>query len=170
MDDLTFKQTAALTFGVELELQLINTRDCDLTRGASDLLALVERKPHPGEIELEITESMLELSTSIHTRHGDLLDTIVNDGKIPDEDTFTTQIQEFADQFEISEHLRVEPSTHDTIEGHVEVIDGHMQRCRLRNGCVSWRGCIGRRRSIRCGCRFDRRRCDRLCGTWARGG
>ena len=54
MSDLAFKQTGALTFGVELELQLVNTRDCDLTRGASDLLAVVERKPHPGEIKPEI--------------------------------------------------------------------------------------------------------------------
>ena len=73
MSDLAFKQTGALTFGVELELQLVNTRDCDLTRGASDLLAVVERKPHPGEIKPEITESMIEISTSIHTRHGELL-------------------------------------------------------------------------------------------------
>jgi carboxylate-amine ligase len=73
MQDLTFAQSAPLTFGVELELQLVNTRDCDLTRGASDLLALVERKPHPGEIKPEITESMIELSTSVHTRHGELL-------------------------------------------------------------------------------------------------
>ena len=55
MQDLAFKQSAALTFGVELELQLINTRDCDLTRGASDLLPLVERMPHPGEVKPEIT-------------------------------------------------------------------------------------------------------------------
>jgi len=73
MQDLAFKQSAALTFGVELELQLINTRDCDLTRGASDLLALVERKPHPGEVKPEITESMIEISTSVHTRHCELL-------------------------------------------------------------------------------------------------
>jgi carboxylate-amine ligase len=73
MDALSFKQAAALTFGVELELQLVNTRDCDLTRGASDLLALVQRAPHPGEIKPEITESMIEISTSIHSRHGDLL-------------------------------------------------------------------------------------------------
>jgi len=74
MEELSFKQAAALTFGVELELQLVNTRDCDLTRGASDLLAVVERKPHPGEIKPEITESMIEISTAIHSRHGDLLD------------------------------------------------------------------------------------------------
>ncbi|TSA15500.1 MAG: glutamate--cysteine ligase [Betaproteobacteria bacterium] len=73
MENLVFGQSAPLTMGVELELQLVNTRDCDLTRGASDLLAVVERKPHPGEIKPEITESMLEMSTSIHTRHDELL-------------------------------------------------------------------------------------------------
>jgi carboxylate-amine ligase len=73
MGALSFKQAAALTFGVELELQLVNTRDCDLTRGASDLLAVVKRAPHPGEIKPEITESMIEISTSIHSRHGELL-------------------------------------------------------------------------------------------------
>ena len=73
MEDLVFKQSAALSLGVELELQLINTRDGDLTRGAPDLLALVERKAHPGEIKPEITESMIEISTSVHTRHGELL-------------------------------------------------------------------------------------------------
>ena len=73
MQDLAFKQSAPLTFGVELELQLVNTRDCDLTRGASDLLPLVERKPHPGEVKPEITESMIEICTSIHTRHREML-------------------------------------------------------------------------------------------------
>ncbi len=71
----------------------------------------------------DVTRYENELLEWFRTRHGDLLDTIVNEGKIPDEEAFTAQIQEFADQFEISEHLRVEPSTHDTIEGHVEVID-----------------------------------------------
>ena len=71
----------------------------------------------------DVTRFEAELVEWFRTRHGDLLDTIVSDGKIPDEDAFTAQIQEFADQFEISEHLRVEPSTHETIEGHVEVVD-----------------------------------------------
>ncbi|MFA9563187.1 MAG: F0F1 ATP synthase subunit alpha [Acidimicrobiales bacterium] len=71
----------------------------------------------------DVTRYENELLEWFRTRHGDLLDTIVDEGKIPDEDAFTAQIQEFADQFEISEHLRVEPSTHDTIEGHTEVVD-----------------------------------------------
>ena len=71
----------------------------------------------------DVTRYENELLEWFRTRHADLLDTIVEDGKIPDEDAFTAQIQEFADQFEISEHLRVEPSTHDTVEGHTEVVD-----------------------------------------------
>jgi len=70
---LVFRQSEALTVGVELELQLLNSRDCDLTRGASDLLALTSRSKHPGEIKPEMTESMIEISTSIHSRYEPLL-------------------------------------------------------------------------------------------------
>lgn len=63
---LEFQTSNLLTMGVELELQLIDRRTGDLTRGASDLIALVSKKPFPGEVKPEITESMLEISTSIH--------------------------------------------------------------------------------------------------------
>ena len=62
---LEFKSSEPLTLGVELELQLVNTRDYNLTRGASDLLAAVAKKKHPGDIKPEITESMIEISTSV---------------------------------------------------------------------------------------------------------
>ncbi|MDQ3214646.1 MAG: glutamate--cysteine ligase, partial [Pseudomonadota bacterium] len=62
---LNFNRSALLTLGVELELQLIDRRTGDLTRGASDLIALVSKKSHPGEIKPEITESMLEICTSV---------------------------------------------------------------------------------------------------------
>ena len=63
---LEFKKSALLTMGVELELQLVERRSGDLTRAASDLIALVTRKPFPGDIKPEITESMLEVSTDVH--------------------------------------------------------------------------------------------------------
>jgi carboxylate-amine ligase len=69
-DPLDFKSSALLTLGVELELQLVERRSGDLTRAASDLIALVTRKPFPGEIKPEITESMLEVSTDVHTKFG----------------------------------------------------------------------------------------------------
>ena len=73
LETIAFKQSAPLTIGVELELQLVNTRDCDLTRAASDMLAMIGKKPHPGEIKPEITESMIEISTGVHARHDTLL-------------------------------------------------------------------------------------------------
>jgi len=73
MSELAFKPSQPLTLGVELELQILNRRDCDLTRGATELIALVERRAHPGEVKPEITESMVEVSTGIHERHGPLL-------------------------------------------------------------------------------------------------
>jgi carboxylate-amine ligase len=54
------------------ELQLVNTRDCDLTRAASTC-SLIEKEPHAGDIKPEITESMIEVSTGIHGRHDTLL-------------------------------------------------------------------------------------------------
>ena len=72
MTVLEFKRSEPLTLGVELELQLVNTRDWNLTRGASDLLAAVKRAKHPGEIKPEITESMIELSTGICRGYADL--------------------------------------------------------------------------------------------------
>ncbi len=73
MEPLEFRRSTPLTLGVELELQLVNRRDCDLTRAASDLLAQVARRPHPGEIKPEITESMIEVSTSVHARYPALV-------------------------------------------------------------------------------------------------
>lgn len=66
MDSLEFKQSAPFSIGIELELQLVNTRDHDLTRSAPDLLSLLKDRPHKGEIKPEITESMIEASTGIH--------------------------------------------------------------------------------------------------------
>lgn len=70
---LPFKQSQPLTLGVELELQIVNTRDYNLTRGASDLLAAIKKAKHPGDIKPEITESMIELSTSICADHAQVL-------------------------------------------------------------------------------------------------
>jgi glutamate---cysteine ligase / carboxylate-amine ligase len=70
---LEFQASNLLTVGVELELQLVDRRTGDLTRGASDLIALVSKKPFPGEIKPEITESMLEISTSVHRAFAPLM-------------------------------------------------------------------------------------------------
>ncbi|MBC7860957.1 MAG: glutamate--cysteine ligase [Burkholderiaceae bacterium] len=68
-----FKESAALTFGVELELQLVNLSDYDLTAASPDLLHLLGKAPFPGNVTPEITESMIEINSSVHTRHAPLL-------------------------------------------------------------------------------------------------
>jgi carboxylate-amine ligase len=67
--DMDFGASKALTMGIELELQILNRRDCDLTLGAGDLIRVLERSGHPGDIKPEITESMIEISTGIHERY-----------------------------------------------------------------------------------------------------
>lgn len=58
-----FRHSEPLSLGVELELQLVSRRDFDLTRGATDLLGSLQYDGRFGEIKLEITESMIEVST-----------------------------------------------------------------------------------------------------------
>lgn len=74
MAELDFKPSAPLTLGVELELQLLDPHDFDLTIAAADLLRVTARAKHPGEIKPEITESMIEVSTDIQTRYLGVLD------------------------------------------------------------------------------------------------
>jgi carboxylate-amine ligase len=74
---LAFGKSRSLTMGVELELQLIDRRTGDLTRGASDLIALVTRQPFPGDVKPEITESMLEISTSVQPAFGPTLNELL---------------------------------------------------------------------------------------------
>ncbi|HKU70567.1 MAG TPA: YbdK family carboxylate-amine ligase [Burkholderiales bacterium] len=70
---MEFKPSPSLSVGVELELQILNSRDFDLARDAGDLLALLEKTPTPGAVKPEITESMVELNSSIHKSHDTLV-------------------------------------------------------------------------------------------------
>ncbi|KWR89303.1 YbdK family carboxylate-amine ligase [Cupriavidus sp. IDO] len=60
-----FKHSEALTFGVELELQLVNRHDYDLAPFAPDLLRALKGAQHAGDIKPEISPSMIEISTGI---------------------------------------------------------------------------------------------------------
>ena len=65
---LEFTKSEPLSLGVELELMVLNTRDYNLTRGAPDLLARLEKVKVDGEVMHEITESMIEVNSSVNTR------------------------------------------------------------------------------------------------------
>ena len=70
---LEFARSELLTFGVELELMVLNTRDYDLARGAADILPRLAKMKLPGEVKPEITESMIEINSSVNKRYDDLL-------------------------------------------------------------------------------------------------
>jgi carboxylate-amine ligase len=71
-DVMDFRPSPSLSVGVELELQILNSRDHNLARDAADLIALVEKNSCPGEVKPEITESMVEINSSIHHGHESL--------------------------------------------------------------------------------------------------
>ena len=68
-----FGKSAALSLGVELELQLVSTVDFNLTSASNDLLELLSRKPFPGTVTPEMTQSMIEIATGIQREHAPLL-------------------------------------------------------------------------------------------------
>ena len=73
MSEMEFKPSNGISMGVELELQILNSRDYNLARDAADLLTLLEKTKHPGALKPEITESMIELNSSIHLGYESLL-------------------------------------------------------------------------------------------------
>jgi glutamate---cysteine ligase / carboxylate-amine ligase len=74
MSEELFKSSAALSLGIELELQLVRPHDLDLARDAAELLARLDRRRLPGAVKPEITESMIELNSSVHTSCAGLLE------------------------------------------------------------------------------------------------
>src|SRR5881628_1570314 len=70
---LEFRVSEPLTFGVELEIMVLNTRDYDRARGAADLLARLEKADLPGEVKPEITESMIEINSAVSRSYETLL-------------------------------------------------------------------------------------------------
>lgn len=70
---LPFKKNDLLTMGVELEMQLINLHTFNLAMEAQDFLRRVEEKSYQIEIKPEITQSMIEINSSVHHSYDSLL-------------------------------------------------------------------------------------------------
>lgn len=68
-----FQKSAALSLGVELELQLVNTHDYDLAPYAEDMLRLMSKIPLPGAVVPEMTSSMIEVSTGVCQNASEVL-------------------------------------------------------------------------------------------------
>lgn len=68
-----FSSSKALSLGVELELQLVNTHDYDLAPYAEDMLRGMAQFKLPGSVVPEMTSSMIEISTDICHSAEDVL-------------------------------------------------------------------------------------------------
>ena len=68
-----FGQSDPLTIGVELELQLVNTNNYDLTHYADDMLRLMAQRQLPGSVVPEMTAGMIEISTGVCRTSGEAL-------------------------------------------------------------------------------------------------
>ncbi len=74
MSEAEFKASAAVSIGVEVELQLVRAHDGDLAHEAGDLLARLEKRKLAGAVKPEITQSMIELNSSVHRSCSALLE------------------------------------------------------------------------------------------------
>lgn len=71
---LPFSSSTPLTMGIELELQLVNRRNYNLASDAVDLLTWIAPRELQQQIKLEMTQGMIELNSSVHTRVDALID------------------------------------------------------------------------------------------------
>ena len=69
-----FTSSQPLTLGVELELQLLDTHDFDLTPRSEDLLRELVGHSGAWDVKPEITRSMIEIGTSIQRAFAPLRD------------------------------------------------------------------------------------------------
>ena len=69
----TFQKSDALSLGVELELQLVNTHDFDLAPYAEDMLRMMSKIQLPGAVVPEMTSSMIEISTGVCKSSAEVL-------------------------------------------------------------------------------------------------
>jgi glutamate---cysteine ligase / carboxylate-amine ligase len=74
---LEFNRSDPLTFGIELELMVLNTHNYDLARGAADILPRLAKMNLPGEVKPEITESMIEINSAVCRKYAQLLEQII---------------------------------------------------------------------------------------------
>lgn len=73
MKILPFKSSSPASLGVELEFQIINPRSFALISRAKDLIRSIQESEYQTRIKPEITQSMIEINSSIQTTVTDML-------------------------------------------------------------------------------------------------
>lgn len=78
MKKLPFKNSKTASIGLELEFQIVDPTTFDLISKAKDLLRNIKTSPYQKIIKPEITQSMLEINSSIHqtpkSLHNEIID------------------------------------------------------------------------------------------------
>jgi glutamate---cysteine ligase / carboxylate-amine ligase len=67
-----FKPSPHLSLGLELELQIIDPQTQELAARAKDLIRIIHTSPYAEQIKPEITQSMIEVNSLIHTSANSL--------------------------------------------------------------------------------------------------
>lgn len=75
-NSLAFQKSEALSLGIELELQLVNLHHFNLAMEAKDFLRRLKKVSHPGAVKPEITQSMVELNSTVHESYQTLLNEV----------------------------------------------------------------------------------------------
>ncbi|HSC09012.1 MAG TPA: YbdK family carboxylate-amine ligase [Steroidobacteraceae bacterium] len=81
MSGLAFATNEYPTLGVELELMLVDERTADLKASAVSVLQAAAPTHLGDRIKLEITESMIEITSSVHHRHDVLRTELMQIGR-----------------------------------------------------------------------------------------
>lgn len=69
---LPFKSSDSVSLGIELEYQIVDPRNGDLVSRAKDLIRNIEQSVYSELIKPEITQSMIEINSSVHCSPGSL--------------------------------------------------------------------------------------------------
>lgn len=77
MKILPFKTSEVCTIGIELEYQIVNPHTFSLVSRAKDLIRNIKESPYKKLIKPEITQSMIEINTSIHHSPGEMLNELL---------------------------------------------------------------------------------------------
>lgn len=75
---LPFKKSSLVSIGVELEFQIVAPRSYALVSRAKDLIRNIRESPYRARITPEITQSMIEINSSIHHSPQEMLEELAN--------------------------------------------------------------------------------------------
>ncbi len=78
MKTLPFKSSSLVSLGVELEFQIIDPHSYGLIPRAKDLIRNIKESPYQKRIKPEITQSMIEINSSVHHSSLMLLDELLD--------------------------------------------------------------------------------------------